>query len=556
MMAGSPRFFTSLLGGAILLLAAFMSPVNAQSIIEYAIPTANALPGAMTLGSDGALWFVEGGCPTYYCAPMPSSFGKIGRITTDGVITEYVFSDPTPEGITTGGITAGPDGALWFTVNGLCSLYGGGTCPISDGTCYQPTPAACAYIGRITTSGVVTDLYPVAYEQSADLIAGGITAGPDGALWFGTILPQPDVPGPSSIGRITTAGGITTYQFPEIDYEYAPVTITSGPDGALWFTTFNSFRPWDEPGQIDRITTTGVATTQYSFPAGGNAGSPVNWGGITTGPDGALWFTENACSTSGECGQIGRLTTAGVVTAEYPTPSGTVPGSIMSGPNQALWFTAGTAIGQITTGGAITEYPIPGSSASAQGITIGPNGSIWFTDSGNNAIGTFAPVNLTVSVNGIGVVTSNPTGLDCTAIQPCAAPFAFNSSITLTASAISGSIFSGWSGGGCSGTTSTCVVHMTANTTTVSATFVTPDFTLSVSKVGDGRVKSSPGDGIDCGPSCIATFASGTKIRLHAIPASGWKFDEWRGACTGKNEDDCHVTMSAAESVIAKFKEE
>ncbi len=34
--------------------------------------------------------------------------------------------------------------------------------------------------------------------------------------------------------------------------------------------------------------------------------------GITRGPDGALWFTEIA--------QIGRITTAGVVT-EYPTPT-------------------------------------------------------------------------------------------------------------------------------------------------------------------------------------------------------------------------------------------
>jgi hypothetical protein len=79
-------------------------------------------------------------------------------------------------------------------------------------------------------------------------------------------------------------------------------------------------------------------------------------------------------------------------------------------------------------------------------------------------------------------------------------------------------------------------------------------FTLSVSTVGHGKVKSSPA-GIECGATCSASFAAGTKVKLTATPASGWKFHEWSGACTGKNEDDCHVTMNAAESVMAKFKE-
>jgi hypothetical protein len=79
-------------------------------------------------------------------------------------------------------------------------------------------------------------------------------------------------------------------------------------------------------------------------------------------------------------------------------------------------------------------------------------------------------------------------------------------------------------------------------------------FTLSVSTVGHGKVKSSPA-GIECGATCSASFAAGTDVKLTATPASGWKFHEWSGACTGKNEDDCHVTMTAAESVMAKFKE-
>jgi len=51
----------------------------------------------------------------------------------------------------------------------------------------------------------------------------GITAGPDGALWFTK---------DRGIGRITTAGVITEY--PTVNT--APTQITAGPDGELWFT--------------------------------------------------------------------------------------------------------------------------------------------------------------------------------------------------------------------------------------------------------------------------------------------------------------------------------
>jgi hypothetical protein len=79
------------------------------------------------------------------------------------------------------------------------------------------------------------------------------------------------------------------------------------------------------------------------------------------------------------------------------------------------------------------------------------------------------------------------------------------------------------------------------------------DFTLSVSTVGRGKVKSIPA-AIECGKICSAAFAPGTGIALRAMPDSAWAFHEWRGACAGKKEHDCHVTMNAAETVTAKFE--
>lgn len=78
---------------------------------------------------------------------------------------------------------------------------------------------------------------------------------------------------------------------------------------------------------------------------------------------------------------------------------------------------------------------------------------------------------------GIGTVTSSPTGINCG--MDCTEPYAPATRVTLTATAASDSTFMGWSGGGCSGT-STCVVTMDANQT-VNAMFNRrlPDFVVT-----------------------------------------------------------------------------
>src|SRR5436309_2180881 len=72
----------------------------AQTISEFPILTFGGSPAGITAGPDGALWFAE------------INADIIGRITTAGVVTEF----PTPTlGSAPDGITTGPDGALWFT---------------------------------------------------------------------------------------------------------------------------------------------------------------------------------------------------------------------------------------------------------------------------------------------------------------------------------------------------------------------------------------------------------------------------------------------------------
>lgn len=57
---------------------------------------------------------------------------------------------------------------------------------------------------------------------------------------------------------------------------------------------------------------------------------------------------------------------------------------------------------------------------------------------------------LTVAVSGAGSVSSSPSGISCP--STCSASYAMGTVVTLTATPSGGASFSGWSGGGCSGT--------------------------------------------------------------------------------------------------------
>ncbi len=63
----------------------------------------------------------------------------------------------------------------------------------------------------------------------------------------------------------------------------------------------------------------------------------------------------------------------------------------------------------------------------------------------------------------------------------------------------------------------------------VTAVFGPAVIPVKVSTSGKGRVA--------CTPSCSKRFSAGTRLTLRAIPAKGWKFASWGGACTGTRLD-------------------
>jgi hypothetical protein len=157
-----------------------------------------------------------------------------------------------------------------------------------------------------------------------------------------------------------------------------------------------------------------------------------------------------------------------------------------------------------------------------------------------------------------GSVTDNSGNLNCVSCSTDPWGYKSGTTVTLTASPVSGTTFQGW-GGACSGTSPTCTVTINADTS-VSATFEgsqAQPYLLQVnvtnSNQGSGTVTSSPA-GLNCGNGCTSAvkgFNSGTVVTLTETPSNGSTFQGWGGACTGTGT--CNVTMSSSQTVTAAF---
>jgi streptogramin lyase len=153
-----------------------------------------------------------------------------------------------------------------------------------------------------------------------------------------------------------------------------PTGVTTGPDGNIWFTEY--FR--NSIGVID-VTTHKIK----HFHIATTLARPVQ---IATGPDGNLWFTESIGN------KIGKITPAGVITDFALNIPKSDPIGIVSGPGGLLWFTeldANRLASISPTTGAITGYAIPTAHSHPGYITVGSDGALWFTENTANKIGRF-----------------------------------------------------------------------------------------------------------------------------------------------------------------------
>jgi streptogramin lyase len=167
------------------------------------------------------------------------------------------------------------------------------------------------------------------------------------------------------------AGTITEYPIP---VETTPYGITTGPDGNIWFVDSGNHVGGPSVG---RMSTSGAISSSDVVPL------PSSKLGLaaTLGPDGNMWVEQDA--------EVDKVPVGVSLTSEiteYALGSGTGGyGSIVPGPDGRLWFGWNQQVGAITTtAGTITGYAT-GSSSSVSGVTVGADGKLWYGE--GNKIG-------------------------------------------------------------------------------------------------------------------------------------------------------------------------
>jgi hypothetical protein len=137
---------------------------------------------------------------------------------------------------------------------------------------------------------------------------------------------------------------------------------------------------------------------------------------------------------------------------------------------------------------------------------------------------------LTIRMNDANGGSVGVSGVDLNCTDNCSRLFPVGSNLVLKAYPNPSRRFTGWSGGGCSGT-GDCNVLLT-DSTAVTANFVVRQILLRVNKSGNGqgRVTSSP-LGIDCGASCSASFAADALPTLTPTAEPGAHFLNTRISC-------------------------
>lgn len=298
------------------------------TVAEFAIPTAASRPSSIVAGPDGNVWFTE------------SAGSQIGRITPAGCITEFWTGGYTPLDL-----TVGPDGSFWFAAGIPGSLSGriarmapngetlrgfpllrGSTDPSAiitgpDGNLWfaQGSPST---IARMTPDGVIMQFTSPSnlYTTPASLVAGS-----DGNVWFcARSAPR--------IVRIDPATGtMTSLAVPDGGI---PFSMTRGGDGNIWFVDSVSGMGY----RVVSVTPAGTFTV-FRAPAG------TTLQDVTTTADGDVWLTTY------DSNSIVRLkpSTSGFTTYPLPTAS-SYPTGITTGPDGNVWFveTGGNRIGRVT----------------------------------------------------------------------------------------------------------------------------------------------------------------------------------------------------------------
>jgi streptogramin lyase len=313
--------------------------------------------------------------------PFAGRFGSVDPHVLQngdhGGFVTFVPKTNSPTGTQYKGIVTGPDKNIWvidqgnhalaridmagdakeFPLPAVSSTLLDSVAVGADGKFYVPTGASPGVVETLTTAGAGATIS----IPSGDAALSGVTKGPDGNIWF---------PEYYHIGKITTAGAVTEYPYPNGMYISIGGDVTTGPDGNLWFAfvTFNG----SYAGNVMKIVPASGAMTIYSL-----AGVGCQYDqGIVAGADGNVWV---------DCGpSLVRVDPSGNATAfTLSDAAGMIVGDMTAGAGALIWYVGAVNSAQLVSFDvnthAATDHNPPTNSNTPYHVTQGPDKNIWFT---------------------------------------------------------------------------------------------------------------------------------------------------------------------------------
>jgi streptogramin lyase len=324
-----------------------LTDVSLGHLTEYQLPGNSRAPNAITVASDGSVWFGEESLPA------------LAHLFQNGTLLEYVWPGTYP-----------PPGATGYSCGYRTQIWG---VALWNGSVWATDTSGNQIVSLDPSTG--TFHY---YTLTSNAFPDYMVAGLDGRLWFTELFT-------SSIVRVDQNGTVQTYQLP---------TGISGTPTQILFVN-SSYALYADAGQAGELNG-GVYGFNPDHPAFTRVGGVRQLTGITglaTTP-GGIWISEHGPPF------VNFYNLSSSSWTDYPTSI--VPYSYTTLPyfiksdGAHIWFNEhyGDRIAEIDTASrSLVEYaisnPPAGNLSSISGAqTIARDGEkIWFTELGGNRVG-------------------------------------------------------------------------------------------------------------------------------------------------------------------------
>ncbi len=337
-------------------------PIDAQGVVVF--PTQGYAVSQIVAGQNGYRWYTA----TYTDAAQQPAWA-IGRIAPDGTQSYYAIPGSTGTSVqgqstplvsfTVTSLIMGHDGALWFAYVKFVNDAGHDVFTITS------------EIERMSLDGRFNQFtVPFPARQAADVynLIVALVNGPDGAIWFTAYQSTPTIQVLSGlIGRLTTSGDVH-WAFTSDATLISGMTL--GPDQHLWFASGKRIGRIDVNARVNFIAFT-KTIYHLAFDA-----------------QGLLWF---AAVDEQHSVFIGRYSVATHDTTYIALPDASqVLGFALDAHGHAWATTVNTHTGDPTTPPHWHFYRISDDGTLADVhlaftyfvsyLTSGPDGKIWFGD--------------------------------------------------------------------------------------------------------------------------------------------------------------------------------